>query len=126
MNAPRLLKLARFLEKLPARKFDFASVVSRARNGCGSVCCAVGWLPAVFPKLAKWEDRGFGVSLRDDYHTNFGAAEVIFDIGCIAATDLFCPERLRDWADQSVLPEKATPKEVAASIRAFVKWRRAQ
>ena len=54
----RLLRLAKFLEKLPRRKFDFAELVAdtEKRHGkdCGTVCCAVGWTPAVFPKLISW------------------------------------------------------------------------
>lgn len=43
----RLLQLADFLLALPAEKFNF-NIVS---NGCGSVGCAMGWTPVVFPHL---------------------------------------------------------------------------
>ena len=56
MNKERLLKLADFLQELPKDKFDFTSVVEEydRENECGTLCCAIGWTPAVFPDLVKW------------------------------------------------------------------------
>lgn len=58
MNKKRLLKLAAFLRKLPAEKFNINDVVTRWDNNCGSICCAMGWTPKVFPKLIQWTPNG--------------------------------------------------------------------
>lgn len=51
----RLQKLHDFLIKLPEKKFDFSSYVTKTDDkGCGTICCAAGWLPRVDPKNWKW------------------------------------------------------------------------
>lgn len=51
----RMNKLADFLSTLPRRKFRMEDWVSEADDHkCGTVCCAVGWAPAVFPRHWKW------------------------------------------------------------------------
>lgn len=52
----RLNKLADFLQKLPPRKFNIENWVDKtdAAGECGTVCCALGWAPAAFPKQWKW------------------------------------------------------------------------
>lgn len=52
----RLNKLADFVEPLPAEKFDFTRYVAESDGECGTVCCAIGWCPAVFP--GEWEWTG--------------------------------------------------------------------
>ena len=51
--------LADFLDTLPEEQFEFDAVVSewdRTKDKpCGSVCCAIGWAPMVFPELIKWD-----------------------------------------------------------------------
>lgn len=65
MNAERLLKMAGFLEALPAHKFDFgmyvtlgtktpAEALADPEGHCGTTACAVGWMPAIFPDAYKW------------------------------------------------------------------------
>ncbi len=49
----RLNKLANYIEKLPKKNFDFG-VFSAEKHGCGTVGCAIGYMPLVFPKLAKF------------------------------------------------------------------------
>ncbi len=68
MNAKRLLKLADFLDKLPRAKFDFGVIAMQdgkpmlealkaGKERCGTVACAIGWMPAVFPRSLRWTER---------------------------------------------------------------------
>jgi len=52
----RLQALHDFLVALPERKFHFGSYVNEEDEelSCGTVCCAVGWMPNVDPKNWKW------------------------------------------------------------------------
>lgn len=64
----RFLRLASFLEALPNRKFNIYDWVrQKNRTGdCGSVCCAIGWLPVVFPR--QWKYRQECGSLIPQHH----------------------------------------------------------
>jgi hypothetical protein len=132
----RLEKLAQFLDQLPNYKFDFSTVVSSSAGGCGTVCCAIGWLPAVFPDLVRWAPfderskhcdvftiRGIGVA---DSH--FDTAERVLGVTGIESSWLFTPgsnyEEPPPWGQP--LRSTALPKEVAAAIRTFCTWRKAQ
>jgi hypothetical protein len=55
----KLTRWADFLEKLPPEKFNINNWVSKHENGCGTVCCAAGWLPVVFPAScgSAWVER---------------------------------------------------------------------
>ena len=48
LNVVSLDKIIDFLDKLPTEKFDFLNEV---RSECGSVACAVGWFPNIFPEV---------------------------------------------------------------------------
>lgn len=50
----RLLKLATFMEMLEPAKFHYGELVSVTDGKCGTVCCALGWTPAVFPQHWRW------------------------------------------------------------------------
>ena len=56
----RLLKLATFLETLPPERFDLSGFVieykTKGGRACGTVCCAVGWCPKVFPDHWRWKE----------------------------------------------------------------------
>lgn len=126
MNKDRLLKLAEFLEQLPSESFDFSSFVDSydQEKECGSVCCAIGWMPKVFPDLCQWKKfTGFSFSIDivtiGSNHTGFFAAQEIFDIDDDASSYLFCPRA--DYDDNDVrLPETASAVDVANRIREFV------
>lgn len=135
MNVQRLLKLADFLEKLPRKKFDFRTVITgpkppRKELDCGSVACAMGWTPAVFPRLVEAyvfsdedpENIEMDVRLKadkecDDYCT---VAEELFGLDEKSATGLFTPGH-QDYINEPTLYGTATPKQVAALIRRYVK-----
>lgn len=136
MMTKRLLKLADFLDTLPRQKFNFDRIAEQSgkpmlaalltgKTRCGTVACAIGWMPAVFPRHLKWSSAD---ELRPDVHlradeamTDFDAASVFFDIAIEEADFLFTPGSLDNgW---SGLPGHATPKRVARHIRAFVRKR---
>ncbi len=137
----RLLKLAAHLQegKLGHDKFDFSEFNGGdfKPNGCGTVGCAIGECPIVFPRI--WEFRqlkssGSAGSIsprlradnsKDDYFwPSLHDAAAFFGISSELGRSLFFPNRPRAWVKESTayLKENATRKQVAASIRQFVKW----
>lgn len=130
MNAARLLKLAAFLHQLPPQKFDFSEVafqdekpmleaLKARKEDCGTVACAMGWCPAVFPKDITWKNKDQGgqlhVSLiKSPWTEDFEMAEKFFELSELEAGYLFKPFA-------SHLDDEATAKEVAKLIRDFVK-----
>jgi len=156
MNKKRLLKLADFLDELPRKLFDFGTVAYaekgltpkqalKAGPKCGTVGCAMGWAPVVFPRLLKYvketdidptdqfaDPTQIFIELRDksaildewtqhDYST---IASEIFDIPNDDANALFTPDYTSFNsvpALETGLSDKATPKQVAKRIRRYVK-----
>lgn len=144
MNKERLLKLADFLEELPETKFNFLEVIYKYDeiNNCGSVCCAVGWTPRLFPDEVSWD--GFQKLINP--HTNTqepytDVAERLFGINISDAEGLFSPDEQynlrRDYIDDETydpfkphmfpdLGDQAKPKQVAQLIRNYVEVRDSQ
>lgn len=139
----RLLKLADHLEsgELMHKEFDFTVWNAIAdtrqefgRNGCGTVGCAIGECPMVFPE--EWEfretnqdkRRRFSPRLRADYGitvtTPLHDARLFFSLGEGEASGLFLPYYQPPWLDLYCwLGERATAAEVAGGIRRFVEWK---
>ena len=133
MNTRRLNKLASFLDDLPRKKFYFGEVV---RDGdvsavCGTVCCAMGWAPKVFPRLVEWFRSPYGgrLSIRmlgqDKEGSYVVIASILFDITCEEAARLFSPGEIRPWVLGTGLGRHTAPALVAKSIRRFIEWKRA-
>jgi hypothetical protein len=136
IRADRLLKLAEHLETTKYAKFskvhdtgghgfDFGTVYDQV--GCGTMACAMGELPACFPKSYKLLERGaedgwtfyeieakFKHEGKNDLHVFFGIDEDAID-------HLFFPggQRTHVYGGRE-LDQKATPRAVAKNIRAFV------
>lgn len=133
----RLTKLATFLKKVPKKLFDlavittfsgddckpFSSVVKEGLEGlvkkdlkCGAAACAIGWCPAVFPRLCRWDSSG-EVAPRDDksYYSSFRTAEAMFGLDTAESAYLFDPVNYDDGGD-------TTAKQVAERILDFVKY----
>lgn len=139
----RLLELAKFLRKLPAKRFNFATWVGEDWKGkkdlsCGTTACALGWA-ATIPSLRKAGLRlvkiphnyvNAVVCMKDEDHPNSMspelASEKVFGLNSAEFEYLFVPgssppDEMSDLDDG---PEDyATPKEVAKHIRMFVKAR---
>lgn len=120
-----LHKLIAFLRELPPESFYFGNIVDKKdEKGCGTVCCAVGWMPMVFPDKVKWTQKYEieTVALteqRSGYWEDVPAA--IFGITDDLAVDLFTPscqhrahERLDDCDDM------ASPAEVADMLESYI------
>ena len=59
----RLRKLAAFLRQIPNEMFRYASLIEvwDPIAKCGTVCCALGWCPRVFPKgPLRWNPTSYG------------------------------------------------------------------
>lgn len=135
MNKERLLKLAEFLDELPPAKFDFCYVIGAWDHAtqCGSVCCAMGWTPRVFPELVQWRrcpeqwythENAWTISSGGSIGYGY-VAEKIFEISLAEAEDLFSPTNRLPWLPEGV-PDDAAPSEVADSIRRFIAWKEEQ
>lgn len=134
MNTRRLLKLARHLEtgKLGHERFDFSTYSSIRHNeafkenGCGTMGCALGECPIVWPK--QWHFETYTsltsepfLSTDSTYDTTDDAMK-FFDISEDEVMHLFMPAHQQpDLYGGSVLIGKVTKEEVAANIREFVK-----
>lgn len=126
----RLLKLATFLEKLPRKKFNFNTVVTgpdipNKTFSCGSVACAIGWCPVVFPSLAAYVTGSDGwpwtVKTMSDGRDGYVPTGMnLFGLTYDESNALFSPDCGSEIGLPS-LPDTATPKQVAKNIRTFVK-----
>ena len=121
----RLIKLIEFLEKLPRKKFNFRNLVTKAdrRHTCATVACAVGWLPAVFPRHAHWadlegvdgENRSIGLD------EGFEIADALFKMEGATATHLFNPSKQQYLhTELPTCDSDATPKQVAKMLRKYL------
>lgn len=133
-----LLKLADFLEKLPAERFDYKRYASGALNlepSCGTVGCALGWataipefglslVPGAFDTFGVTCD-GKGGNPRDTMGVTFEAAMSVFHVDQVEFDLVFMPaEDTEYWeGDVDDYEADASPQYVAAKIRRFVKER---
>lgn len=129
----RLNKLADFLDGLDPKKFDFASVVAKSyrdQNGrlCGSVCCAIGWTPVVFPRVVEWGSELYcriSPTIRQSGLADFlDVGKSLFGLSYRESDALFSPLRAIPWWPKRYISENALPKTVAKSIRKFIEWKK--
>lgn len=125
----KLQKLADFLDQLRHDEFNFGEVVAKFDiDGCGTVCCAIGWTPILFPDEVEWDECANSVSMigvrgGDGYVM---AAEKLFNMPRQDARGLFSPNEqhlIHGWGDFPNCHDKSTPEEVAAAIRHYIKIR---
>lgn len=133
MRADRLLKLAEHLEtgKLFHETFDFSILSSRCLGmqepqQCGSVGCAMGEMPYVFPDLCKYDNYGLTpVDIERPPGHTYLCVQEIFDISKDAVRWLFEPIYLIStetrYGIRRLLPH-ATKNQVAENIRLFIKF----
>lgn len=125
MNTARLLLLADFLEtEVPLDRWEFDMITSEDWDGkeplseCDSAGCALGWassIPALY--AAGFTNAAVKSGLV------FPIAASAFDLVLPEVRYLFDPYVYSDdeeWHRARALPHNATPKDVAARIRAFV------
>jgi hypothetical protein len=128
IHKQRLLKLAKHLRsgKLGHKKFDFRvlNVDDRLQivGHCGTLGCAWGECPVIFPTHLMFVDSPEGVLLRrDSTGETFADAEKFFDITPNESSHLFVPGCQEVGYGGIALDMHATAKQVAANIEAFVK-----
>lgn len=137
MNKDRLLEMVGFLNDLDEDKFDFSAIVGSVEEKggrlCGTLCCAIGWLPRIFPDLVKWsgdsEDCLYSPTGRVEGFID--VAEYVFNLSTEEVAVLFIPDRTNEELDTDIpgfklLHNNATPKEVATNILLFIKWKESQ
>lgn len=101
-----MLRLADFLEALPKNRLNmrywYESPGDKVINGeapdrdCGTVACAMGWLPAVYEPFrprALHSSSGAPFTLNGEPVAGFDAAQKIFGIKYSTATRLFDPSK---------------------------------
>lgn len=125
MNRERLLRLATFLDALPAERFDFSNWVGKNWGGmpdlsCGTTACAVGWA-ATLPDMGLTLDpkNNWGGITMNKGQDPLRAACTAFDLSDDDAEKLF----VSCWGREGRLPLDASAQEVAAHIRKFVNER---
>lgn len=119
IHKTRLRKLIAFLRKLPRKKFDFGDV--RYEDKCGTVACAIGWTPEVFPRLVTTGDSGCSLELDGKRRHFADIAEGIFGIPWRYADYIFQPNT-QDMVNIKLKPcdSDATPKQVAKMLEKFL------
>ena len=127
----RLLKLANFLEQLSRERFDYAHWVGGDWKGaidlsCGTTACAGGWATTMpeFRRLGLFLNRFHDVALvgRTD-HDPIYALSTVFKITDNQAFFLFSPGAEISQFAWVAPSNTATPKQVAAHIRRFIRTR---
>lgn len=133
LHARRLLKWADAVATHSPDSFDFTVLVKQldgdGHHTCGTICCAAGLLPVVFPKMFTYEMddcKGWTVEGTDRMDWNI-QAEIYFglhyeEIDVLTQPDFNLPSNFRPKG-VSNLPSNATPKQVAANIRRMVRYK---
>lgn len=141
-----LLLFAEWLKSnIASNMFDFNHVAREWDdvNECGTVCCAVGWLPK-FQYMIPLDERddelivewcksdhlyGSWISLTEERDPNrthscyYEVAGYFFGMSLFDAKYLFSPNRqdyIKGWCDFPVCGNHATPTQVAEAIRHYV------
>jgi hypothetical protein len=124
MNKERLLKLADFLETLPAERFRIRTWASPhfTPTDCNTTACACGWATTI-PEFAdaglKLEKDCGELYLTYNGYKRSEAAARFFEISDYAAEYLFLPSE-DDSEDREFLPGNASALDVATRIREVV------
>lgn len=128
MNTKRLSKLVGFLKDLPEEKFYFGRVITEHENNCGTVCCAIGWTPAIFPELVSWEEDEDTVGR---LVLNFNGLKTLAGFGYIASELFEMPESVSTFLfsqnsqnhihpSLEDLPADCTPLALANILEDFI------
>ncbi len=115
----RLKTLIAVLNELDPDKFFFAETVKEHDGQCGTVCCAIGWTPALFPDLAQWGGCTQGCYVGDEAYNTLAAR--LFGMSSNIARGIFVPEGQQEVHDDlELLYDDSTPKEVAAMLTHYI------
>ena len=122
----RLEKLIGFLKNLNRKKFYFNNVVDTwdEKGECGSICCAIGWTPVIFPRSIKWVPGSHDLFVKKiNKQDRFDRVSYhLFGIHPDLSFDLFrARNQYQVNKNLNNLPNKATPKAVAKMLEKFLK-----
>lgn len=128
MQKLKLLKLADHLESLPRKKFNI-EYWCKEDSHCGTVACAFGWCPVIFPRSGLKMIKEHGEIQYTNKNGQFygaRAASEFFDIYYDDACSIFLgskyPKFYKYDKNGYIFGGKViTPKMVAKRIRHFVK-----
>lgn len=120
IHKTRLRKLIAFLRNLPRNKFSFGVV--REETKCGTVGCAIGWTPEVFPELVSPPRNSESCLLfRGEARCFKGVASELFGMDFYMAEDLFSTgAQLLVHSGLPLCHCQATPKQVASMLEKFL------
>ena len=119
VNESKLLKMLAFLAELPEEKWFFGDVIDQEEDGCGTVCCAIGWSPLIFPEEAKWTIGKFGGNVNDEGYDETGSH--IYGMSELVAEHLFSPGTRRHiHTELPALRPSCTVEEFTAHIAQFI------
>ena len=126
IQAKRFKKLIDFLEELDDEKFYFGSVVSKFETvkgkRCGSVCCAIGWTPVVFPKQVAWIEDMVRVKNYIEIIGYIDVASYLFGMSFSDADNLFSPFGQKYLEPPvTVCGNYCTPKDFAKTMKEYLK-----
>ncbi len=82
------------------------------QHTCGAVACAIGWMPAVFPRSFEWNENANITLRRDVNQGGFEAVDEFFGLSYLEVLHLFTSEYYRRG--------RRGPKAVAHKIKKFV------
>lgn len=124
------------------QKFDFALVSEGKKdlkgNYCGTAGCAVGELPAAFPRQWGFRPQPLFDHIFDGSPTlkietgenTWGDVRKFFGLNFQECQRLFVPNSQSIYGylfpGLKNLNDQATPRQVAQNIRAFIKWKQQQ
>lgn len=125
LGKERLRKLIAHLRTVPEKQFFFGTVYEE--RSCGTIACAMGHAPAVFPDLVEayvWNERGdwdVRVKGHEELEDYGDSAHFLFEVPAYVCEDLFTP--MQQSAVHSSLPNlhnDATPNEVCDMLERFI------
>lgn len=122
MNTQRLLEMAQHLESgvLRHKIFDFSQVNDTYDSQCGTLGCAMGELPVVYPKIWKYKS-GMVYLIQDSSGFMGKDIRVWFDLSQEEKLHIFYPKQQRpEKYGGEHLNENATRYQIAENIRAFI------
>lgn len=123
-NVYRFRTLIEFLWQLPAEKFNFRREVEKHdERNCGTVCCAIGWTPVVFPELVEWHMLNVSLYTRrkkESIDSPHGVANGLFGLNENEFDYLFQPTYGEAEPSECPLGPHITPQQLAAHLESFL------
>lgn len=112
-NRTRMLQFLR--EECPPEQFDFRYTVKEDDGHCGTVCCAIGWTPRLFPEQVKWCSGLGSVEAIDDPKCRgfLLIGPLLFGLPDSVSAIVFVPDGRGPDGNLPYCGDRATPQQVA-------------